>query len=566
MDERTDEALVSETLAGNREAFAALVRRYQDYVYATAVGVVSDIELGRDAAQEAFLRAYRGLATLRDASRFGGWLHGIVRRTATTALRERARGQRLAAKLRVEPAPAATAPDRDAETAEVRATVHRALARLSDPAREAVCLFYVDGLSYADIARYLGVTSTAVQGRLQRARAKLRKELVMIDQTLKDSAPDDAFARRVVEAVEVYTTKGPAIDSIGSPWQQKLSAKTHEILSGGQEGFRVDVAMSRSNTARIRVEALLHFRLRGDRRALSHVRRLLADPVDPVRAGAAVTYASLIRGDRSVGLWEVSASCATVPEGIERILPLADEPRWRMRMLGVHLLGAYAACGDPRVDAALAKALADPKHKIRHTVARKLGRPCPTCGTRPGASAASRDQWHCRRYQAAARRIGAGDEGFAADVALSRSAKSRRRREAVLRLAMRDEPRAGEHVRRLLADENANVRRHAMIAWAMAIHPARDKAPLDRLATPAKVVPDGVEALLACADDTNDGNRKVLARLLGDYVPLGDDRVRKLLEGLLDAEAYVPHVAHKVRHAAAVALGVPCPVCGPRQD
>ena len=225
------------------------------------------------------------------------------------------------------------------------------------------------------------------------------------------------------------------------------------------------------------------------------------------------------------------------------------------------MLGAYSQCGDPRVDAALARALDDPKHKIRHAVARRLGRGCPGCGTRPDEPEVSRAEWHRRLYESATGRCQPGKEGFARDVALGLSPQWRRRREAALRLAMRDEPQRVEHLRRLMADENARVRRHATIGYATAIHPAADTAPLERIGTPAQHVPDGLDALLARRDDVNNANRKVLARLLGDYVPTGDHRVEQLLRKLLTTSANFPHAGHSIRHVAAEGLSVPCPLC-----
>ena len=79
MDEISQVRLVEEALAGDREAFCALVRAYQDYAYGVAMGILPDFDLARDVVQEAFLAAYRNLPKLRGASRFGGWLRGIVR-------------------------------------------------------------------------------------------------------------------------------------------------------------------------------------------------------------------------------------------------------------------------------------------------------------------------------------------------------------------------------------------------------------------------------------------------------------------------------------------------------
>jgi RNA polymerase sigma-70 factor (ECF subfamily) len=209
MDEKTDAGLVAESLAGRGEAFSALVRRYQNYAYGVAIGALSDFELARDVVQEAFLCAYRDLHKLKDPARFGGWLHGIVRYTAYRALRELERVQALAEELgyATETFAQTPSPDQSAEEAERREIVRRALERLNEKNREAVSLYYVDGLSYADIAEFLGVTEGAVQGRLQRARAQLREALKMIRKTFKEQElPEDFSAeiKRLLDAVATH--------------------------------------------------------------------------------------------------------------------------------------------------------------------------------------------------------------------------------------------------------------------------------------------------------------------------------------------------------------------------
>ena len=96
MDEQTDADMVADVLAGQRDVFASLVRKYQAHAYGTAIGILSDFELARDVVQEAFLAAYRDLRKLREPDRFAGWLHGIVRNRARSALRELRRVQELA--------------------------------------------------------------------------------------------------------------------------------------------------------------------------------------------------------------------------------------------------------------------------------------------------------------------------------------------------------------------------------------------------------------------------------------------------------------------------------------
>jgi len=205
MDCQPDETLVREALAGRAEAFADLVRRYQGYAYGSAIAMLSDFDLARDVVQEAFLAAWRDLGKLRDPARFGGWLHGIVHNTARRALRELARVRALAGELgaaagRPDPTPR---PDESAMDTERRQIVRDALARLGRANREALSLFYVNGLSYANIAGYLGVTEATVLGRLQRGRAELKKELLAMveDSFRKERLPEDfgPQVRRLLE-------------------------------------------------------------------------------------------------------------------------------------------------------------------------------------------------------------------------------------------------------------------------------------------------------------------------------------------------------------------------------
>jgi len=233
MDNLTDASLVADALAGREEAFASLVRKYQDYAYGTAVAMVSDFDQAADVVQEAFLCAYRNLGKLREPGKFGVWLHGIVRHSSLRAVRELARVRKLAEQMgrMGEPMAANPTPAESAEEAERRRTVRRALGRLSETNREAVSLYYVDGLSYADIAGYLGVTKATVQGRLQRGRAELRKDLTMVAETFKDERLPEDFAaevRRLLDAADVYGRRHEDVirqlAAIGAPAVEPLCA------------------------------------------------------------------------------------------------------------------------------------------------------------------------------------------------------------------------------------------------------------------------------------------------------------------------------------------------------
>ena len=70
--------LVTRAQAGDTDAYGELVRRFQDMAYGYAYAIVGDLELAEDAAQEAFIEAYRCLPSLREPFAFPGWLKRIV--------------------------------------------------------------------------------------------------------------------------------------------------------------------------------------------------------------------------------------------------------------------------------------------------------------------------------------------------------------------------------------------------------------------------------------------------------------------------------------------------------
>lgn len=172
MQEPSDAQLVQETLAGRSEAFGELVARYRDAVFGVAFHRLGNFEEARDVAQDAFVKAYLGLADLRDPAAFAPWLYRIADGTATDAVRRAHREVSLTEAEEVADPTAAT----DAQR-EIARQVQQALAGLGERSRLAVILHYVNGYTHAEIARFLGTTPQAVKTRLNRARGKLREEM-----------------------------------------------------------------------------------------------------------------------------------------------------------------------------------------------------------------------------------------------------------------------------------------------------------------------------------------------------------------------------------------------------
>ncbi len=175
-----DRALVAAAVAGDGDAFEALVRRHQTRIVNYAMAIVKDSAEAEDVAQETFIRAYRSLTRFRGDSSFKTWLYTIATNAARTGLERRGRRNRLEDEsLDDETAPLAAgdvpAGGPDAETALVRRElIDCALAALPPDLRIAVVLRDVEGLDYKEIAAAIGVPIGTVESRIFRARRRLR--------------------------------------------------------------------------------------------------------------------------------------------------------------------------------------------------------------------------------------------------------------------------------------------------------------------------------------------------------------------------------------------------------
>jgi len=171
-----DSELVGRALEGDRSAFDVLVRRHQERVVFLARQITGDWEAAEEAAQEAFLDAYRCLRNLRDRQRFGPWLRTIARRAALTHLR------RLESRDEEPMDPAqlgirtfvSEPPPRDSEVAE---KVREAVASLTQRNRRVVILHYLEGYQCREIAQQMGLTAGTVKRILFDSRTQMRKEL-----------------------------------------------------------------------------------------------------------------------------------------------------------------------------------------------------------------------------------------------------------------------------------------------------------------------------------------------------------------------------------------------------
>lgn len=169
----TDIELVRRARHGDLEAFHGLVDRYASYLYGLAVSLCGHQADAEDVVQETLAGAYRGLGGFAERSSVKTWLTRILVRQAAGHFRRRAWRSTV---IRLDSAPAPQVAGAS-EAADVRMDVQRAILDLSPEHREVIVLREMQGLTYDEIARELGVPRGTVESRLHRARRELARML-----------------------------------------------------------------------------------------------------------------------------------------------------------------------------------------------------------------------------------------------------------------------------------------------------------------------------------------------------------------------------------------------------
>ncbi|MFC4065996.1 RNA polymerase sigma factor SigM [Actinoplanes subglobosus] len=178
-DAPSDADLVRAHVAGDPEAFAELVRRHRDRLWAVALRTIGDREEAADAVQDALLNAHRNAAKFRGEAAVTTWLHRIVVNACLDRMRRRQAhptvplpdGNRDDDRP-TGPEPAAAAPDQDTVL-----VVRDALAALPFEQRAAIVLVDVQGYGVAEAAEMLGVAEGTIKSRCARGRARMATAL-----------------------------------------------------------------------------------------------------------------------------------------------------------------------------------------------------------------------------------------------------------------------------------------------------------------------------------------------------------------------------------------------------
>jgi RNA polymerase sigma-70 factor, ECF subfamily len=220
---RDDAALASRAAQGDQDAFARIMRRYNQRLYRLAVSVMGDASEAEDVLQESYVRAFYAFSTYTGAGSLGAWLARIVRNEAIDRVRSRdSRRSHVAIESDLggqseedetnvahDPLQSLTDPQALAANAELRRLLERAIQRLPEQFRTAFVLREVEGLSVEETAEYLGVPASTVKTRDHRARNLLRAYLSEnIDATIPQTFPFmgarcDQLVERVLHRLKV---------------------------------------------------------------------------------------------------------------------------------------------------------------------------------------------------------------------------------------------------------------------------------------------------------------------------------------------------------------------------
>jgi RNA polymerase sigma factor (sigma-70 family) len=201
--------------AQDEAAFAALLERHGPMVLGVCRRVLADEADVEDCFQGTFLVLLRKAAAIRKRSAVGCWLHGVAHRLAVHARAARLRRRQRENQA---PAPAPSEPGEDITWRELRTLLDEELRRLPERYRAPLVLCYLQGQTRDEAARQLGVTVTALKGRLERGRDRLRRRLerrglalsAPLLAALLDQGATAAPAPLVVATLKLTTAAGSA--------------------------------------------------------------------------------------------------------------------------------------------------------------------------------------------------------------------------------------------------------------------------------------------------------------------------------------------------------------------
>ncbi len=222
--QNNDPELIQRTLDGDQTAFTELVEKYQKGIHALAWRKIGDFHIAQEITQDAFLRAYQRLRTLKDHSLFPGWIYVIASHLCTEWHRKKKVPTQSLETTDVAEIDQVShsrymAEKRDTEAAEARReVVQKLLKKLPESERTVMALHYLGEMTCEAISKMLGVSSNTIKSRLSRARNRLRKEEAIIRENLSSFQLPTQFTENIIKETSRINPIVPSSSKPFLPW------------------------------------------------------------------------------------------------------------------------------------------------------------------------------------------------------------------------------------------------------------------------------------------------------------------------------------------------------------
>ncbi len=179
----TDEEIVKLAVGENPDAFGEIVKRWERKIFALCFGMLGREDEAKDAAQDAFIAAYKNLSRFRGEAKVSSWLHRIaVNQCLTRKRRDKTRSESFfdeseSAEEKVFTAPSHLSPSRITEQNERMKAVRRAVKSLPEDLRQIVVMKEFEEMTFQEISDTIDVPLSTVKSRLYTALKQLRMKL-----------------------------------------------------------------------------------------------------------------------------------------------------------------------------------------------------------------------------------------------------------------------------------------------------------------------------------------------------------------------------------------------------
>ena len=231
--ENNDTELIQRTLDGDETAFNELVEKYQKGIHALAWRKIGDFHIAQEITQDAFLRAYERLKTLKDRSSFSGWVYVIASHLCIEWHRKKKHPFQSLETTDVGEIDQVShskymAEKRDNDTAEtLREVVQKLLQKLPESERTVMTLHYLGEMTCETISKMLGVSPNTVKSRLNRARNRLKKEEAVIRENLSSFQLPTQLTENIMKEI---SRTNPVVPSSSKPFVPWLVSAASAIL------------------------------------------------------------------------------------------------------------------------------------------------------------------------------------------------------------------------------------------------------------------------------------------------------------------------------------------------